>query len=137
MISLNTDIVWLRPILCFSLPCEYSLDIYLEHCTNDHPVCHSDHSYQAEYINLVSIEPKIPDLVAEHPPAELALQMDKGRNEFRNSQVHLIHDWISSWGIGVPEAKQLQGFGNDVCGQLLCPPNLDQEDPMYIWNDHL
>ena len=96
---------------------------------------HSDRIYREGYLNLLSIEPKISDLVAERPLTELTSQLDKGRNEFRNSQVHVIHDRIPSWGIGVPEDKQLRGFGSDVCGRLLCPSTQDWEDPMCALND--
>jgi hypothetical protein len=96
--------------------------------------CRSDRTYREGYLNLLSIEPKISDLVAERPLSELTSQLDRGRNEFRNSQVHLIQEQIPSWGIGVPEDKQLRGFGNDVCGRLLCPPTQDWEDPTCVSN---
>ena len=97
--------------------------------------CHSDRAYREGYLNLLSIEPKISDLVTERPLTELTLQLDKGRNEFRNSQVHSIRELISSWGLGVPEDGRLRGFGDDVCGRLLCPSTQDWEDPTCVSND--
>jgi len=78
-----------------------------------------------DYLNLISIEPKVSDLVAERPPTEIVKQLNKGRNEFRSSQVHRIQHDISNWGIGVPCEKRLRGLGNDVCGRLLCPSTQD------------
>lgn len=94
--------------------------------------CCSNRTYREGYLNLLSIEPKISDFVTSHSLAELMSQLDKGRNEFRNSQVHTICDRISGWGTGVPGDKQLRGFGSDVCGRLLCPPTHDWENPMYV-----
>jgi hypothetical protein len=68
---------------------------------------------------LLSIEPKISDLVHERPPTQLASQLERGRNQFRSAEVYVITREIAAWGIGVPENKQLRGFGNDVCGRLL------------------
>jgi len=96
---------------------------------------HSDRTYREGYLNLLSIEPKISDLVAERPLTELTLQLDRGRNEFRNSQVHSIRELISGWGLGVPEEGHLRGFGNDVCGRLLCPSTQDWEDPTCVANN--
>ena len=98
---------------------------YLNFETTDSFLGGSERSYREEYINLLSIEPKMSDLLTDRPLAQLTLQMDKGRNEFRNSQVHSISNQISSWGIGVPDNKQLRGFGNDTCGRLLCPSTQD------------
>ncbi|KAF9779677.1 hypothetical protein BJ322DRAFT_1024523 [Thelephora terrestris] len=75
----------------------------------------SDHTYREEFINLLSIEPKISDLLTDWPLADLMQQLDKGRNEFRDSQVHSISSQMSGWGVGVPEDKKLCGFGNNVC----------------------
>lgn len=90
----------------------------------------SERTYREEYINLLSVEPKIADLISTHTPADLSLNLDKGRREFRNAQVHSISNKISIWVKGVPENKHLRGFENDVCGRLLCPSTRDWEDPM-------
>lgn len=96
---------------------------------------HSEQRYREEYIDLKAIEPKISDLLSSARPNAIAQQLDKGRNEFRNSQVHIITEKISGWGItGIPEDKHLRGFGDDVCGRFLCPSTLDWEDPMYALN---
>lgn len=92
---------------------------------------HSDGAYREGYLNLLSIEPKISDLVTDRPLAEIASQLDKGRSEFRNSEICVINDKISRWGFGVPEDKHLRGFGNDVCGRLMCPSTQDWENPTY------
>jgi len=84
--------------------------------------------YREQYITRVSIEPKIEDMLPDHLLDVLARQLDRGRNEFRNSQVHSITTQISGWGIGVPDEKRLRGFGNDVCGKLLCPSTQDWEN---------
>ena len=76
-------------------------------------------------------------MIADVPLADLARQLDKGRNEIRNSQVYSISERISSWGIGVPEEKCLRGFGDNVCGRLLCPSTQEWEDPTYVENDLL
>ncbi|KAF9785950.1 hypothetical protein BJ322DRAFT_754912 [Thelephora terrestris] len=89
-----------------------------------------DRGYREEYINLLSIEPKIADLLADRELPDLVRDLEKGRNEFRNSQVHSISNQISSWGIGVPDDKHLRGFGNDICGRLLCPSTKDWGDPI-------
>lgn len=98
------------------------------------PPHHSDRAYREEYLNLTFIEPKVKDLVADCPLAEVVAQLKKGRNEFRNSQVHTICQKISTWGIGVPDEKHLRGFGDDVCGRLLCPSTQDWGDPTYVQN---
>ena len=96
---------------------------------------HSEQRYREEYIDLRAIEPKISDLLSSARPSVIARQLDKGRNEFRNSQVHIITEKISGWGIaGIPEDKYLRGFGDDVCGRLLCPSTLDWDDPTYALN---
>jgi hypothetical protein len=59
-------------------------------------------------------------MLPDHPLDDLARQLDRGRNEFRNLQVHSISTQISGWGIGVPDEKQLCGFGDDIYGKLLC-----------------
>ena len=97
--------------------------------------CRSNARYKEEYLNLLSIEPKIQDLVTERPLSELASQLDLGRTEVRSSQVFLISGGISKWDIGVPENKHLRGFGNDVCGRLLCPSNRDWDNPVFA-SDH-
>jgi len=97
--------------------------------------CHSDRAYREGYLNLLCIEPKISDLVTERPLTELTFQLDKGRNEFRNSQVHSIRDLISGWGFGIPDDGQLRGFGDDICGRLLCPSTRDWDDPTCVFND--
>jgi hypothetical protein len=84
-------------------------------------------------LDLLSIEPKIRDLVTERPMAELAFQLDRGRNKFRSSQVHSVNAEIAGWGIGVPGEKDVRGFGDDVCGRLLCPSTLDWENPVYVF----
>ena len=81
---------------------------------------------------MLSIEPKISDLVRERPLMQLASQLERGRNQFRSAEVHLIARDIPTWGIGVPEGKQLRGFGNDVCGRLLCPSTCDWDDATYV-----
>ena len=62
-------------------------------------------------------------------------QLNKGRSEFHNSEVYVINDKISCWGFGIPENKHLRGFGNDVCGRLMCPSTQDWENSTYgmIW----
>ena len=88
-------------------------------------------------MNLISVEPKIPDLAANHPLTDIVVQLDKGRKEFRNSQVHSISNRIPSWGFKVPQDKQLRGFGDDVCGKLLCPSTQDWGNPTCVHNDLL
>jgi hypothetical protein len=70
-------------------------------------------------------------MLPDHSLDDLARQLDRGRNEFRNSQVHSITTQISGWGIGVPAEKRLRGFGNDICGKLLCPSTQDWENLVY------
>lgn len=59
--------------------------------------------------------------------------LERGRNNFRSAQVHSIGvDEIHKWELGVPSNKSVRGFGNDVCGRLLCPSNRDWTDPAYV-----
>ena len=81
---------------------------------------------------MLSIEPKISDLVRERPPTQLASQLERGRSQFRSAEVYVITREIAAWGIGVPENKQLRGFSNDVCGRLLCPSTCDWADETYV-----
>ena len=67
---------------------------------------------------MLSIEPKISDLVCEQPPTQLALQLECGRNQFRSAEVYVITKEIAAWGTGVPKNKQLRRFSDDVCGRL-------------------
>ena len=58
-------------------------------------------------MNLCSIEPKISDFIADHRLGRLASQLNQGRKEIRDSEVYLVRNAISTWGIGVPANKRL------------------------------
>lgn len=81
---------------------------------------------------MLAIEPKISDLICDRSPTQLASQLEHARNQFRSAEVHLITREASSWGLGVPQDKQLRGFGNDVCGRLLCPSTHDWTEEVYV-----
>jgi hypothetical protein len=89
--------------------------------------------FKEEYLNLLSVYPKISDLISEVPLITLASKLERGRNEIKSSEVHSIAiREISNWGLGVPVDKNLRGFGNDSCGRFLCPSNRDWTDPMCV-----
>jgi hypothetical protein len=89
-----------------------------------------------EYINLLSINPKISDLITKVTLAELTKKLERGRNEVKSTQVHSIGmKEITNWGLGVPVDKHLRGFSNDVCGHLLCPSNRDWNNAACV-NNH-
>lgn len=83
---------------------------------------------------MLTIEPKISDLVHERPLTQLASQLEHGRNQFRSSEVHVITNEVVTWGIGIPGDKQLRGFGDDICGRLLCPSTYDWTNETYALN---
>ena len=90
--------------------------------------------WREEYLNLLSIDPKISDLIPRASSLiSLASKLEDGRNEIKSTQVHSISiREISSWGLGVLVQKELRGFGDEVCGRLLCPADQDWADPTCV-----
>lgn len=80
---------------------------------------------------MLTIEPKISDFVQEQPLTQLTSQLERGRNQFKSTEVHMITREVATWGIGIPGDKQLRGFGDDICGRLLCPSTYDWADETY------
>ena len=83
-----------------------------------------------EYRNLLSVEPRIPDILTRVPLLDAARILRDGREAFRASQTHSIATNIPLWPTGytVPSKKVFRGFMDDICGQLLCPPEHDWDD---------
>jgi hypothetical protein len=94
-----------------------------------------DRQLREDYQNLLSVEPRLADVLSRKANDEAAKCLSVGRDSFRNSQVHTIGEEISSWPVGytIPGQKALRGFNDDVCGRLLCPPAYNWNDPSYIY----
>lgn len=60
------------------------------------------------------------------------MQIKQGMQNARSTDTKGIVDNIPKWVVGAPEPKQLRGFNNDATGKLLCPVDLDWENPEYV-----
>lgn len=91
----------------------------------------SDRQLREDYQNLLSVDPRLVDVLHRKPTAEAAKLLTFGRDAFRTSEVHVIVKEIPLWPTGhnIPASKMLRGVNNDICGGLLCPPSLDWDDP--------
>jgi hypothetical protein len=85
-----------------------------------------------EYQKLLSVEPKIPDILTRVPLLKAARTLKDGREAFRSSQAHTISTDIPLWSTGyaITPNKHCRGLMDDTCGQLLCPPEHNWDDPM-------
>ena len=92
---------------------------------------HRDRELREDYQNFLSIDPQLRDILARKPADEAGRLLTSGRDNFRNSQVHEISKAIALWPTGrnIPPSKSLRGFSDDVCGELLCPPSHDWNNP--------
>lgn len=90
-----------------------------------------DRELREDYQNLLSVEPRLADVLSRKPNDEAARLLTKGRDSLRNSEVHKVGKEISSWPTGytIPGSKDLRGVTDDVCGKLLCPPSHNWNDP--------
>jgi len=81
-------------------------------------------------MNLLSVDPRLVDVLSRKPADEAAKLLGRGRDELRTSETHAIAKAIPLWPTGyrIPGLKSLRGINDDVCGGLLCPPS-------YNWND--
>ena len=83
-----------------------------------------------EYRNLLSVEPRIPDILTRVSLLNAAKALRDGQEAFRTSQTHLVVVTISLWPTGykIPSNKGCRGFMDDTCGRLLCPPEHNWDD---------
>jgi len=90
-----------------------------------------DRELREDYQNLLSVDSRLIDVLANKPNDKAAKLLAQGRDDFRNSQVHSISKVISLWptNYSIPGSKSLRGVNDDVCGVLLCPPLYDWDDP--------
>jgi len=90
-----------------------------------------DRELREDYQNLLSVDPRLLDVLTRKSNDEAARLLTLGRDGFRNSEVHAISKAIPLWPTGhnIPASKPLRGVNNDVCGALLCPPSYDWDDP--------
>lgn len=93
-----------------------------------------DRELREDYQNLLSVEPRLVDVLTRKPTADAAKLLTFGRDSFRTSEVHLVAKEIPLWPTGypIPAPKALRGFNNDICGGLLCPPLHNWNDPEYL-----
>ena len=84
-----------------------------------------------EYQNLLSVEPKVPDILTRVTLLKAAKILRDGREAFRSSQAHTISTTISLWSTGyaINPNKIYRGLMDDTCGRLLCPPEHNWDDP--------
>jgi hypothetical protein len=91
-----------------------------------------DRELREDYQNLLSVEPRLADVLSRKPNDEAARLLMQGRDAFRNSEVHMVGKVISSWptSYAIHGSKALRGVNDNVCGRLLCPPAHDWNNPL-------
>jgi hypothetical protein len=90
----------------------------------------SDRELREHYQELVSLEPRIVDVLSHRSTVDVAKLLTSGRNALRTSEVHHVVKDLPLWPTNykIPASKARRGINDDVCGGLLCPP-------LYDWND--
>jgi hypothetical protein len=90
-----------------------------------------DRELREDYRNLLSVNPKLLDVLSHKSTSDAAKALTSGRDAFRNTENHRIIKEIPLWptGYNIPGAKAMRGINDDVCGGLLCPPQHDWNDP--------
>lgn len=91
-----------------------------------------DRELREDYQNLLSVDPRLVDVLTRKPTDQAARLLSKGRESFRNCEVHAITGAISLWPtrFKIPGQRVLRGVVDDVCGALLCSPLHNWDDPM-------
>lgn len=91
-----------------------------------------DRELREDYQNLLSVDPRLVNVLTHKSTDQAARLLTKGRESFRNCQIHSISGAISLWSthFSIPGPKHLRGVNSDVCGALLCLPLHNWDDPM-------
>ena len=91
-----------------------------------------DRELREDYQNLLSVDPRLVDVLTRKPTDQAARLLTKGRESFHNCEVHAIAGMISLWPtrFKIPGQRPLRGVGDDVCGALLRSPLHNWDDPM-------
>ena len=98
------------------------------------PTLYRDRELREDYQNLLSVDPRLVNVLTRKQTDQAARLLTKGKESFRNCEIHSITGAIASWPtrFTIPGPKHLRGVNNDICGALLCSPLHNWDDPTCV-----